>query len=186
MDISQLLLKKEELPILHGNCFQVPIHPKLLNPSVNINPLIAKDVFPKVAKEWYTDLKEYLPLEKDPEKREWYENVFLKEKEVVIENNKQFFGIWEDEFQLSNNGFVICFSISRNAGGTLYFRKDDPNCQSFGQEYIKFSDDKRKEFGFKEGRCFVYASHNIDHYPGALFLRNWAIAYMNEVLQELF
>ena len=32
----------------------------------------------------------------------------------------------------------------------------------------------------------VYAQHNIDHYPGALFLRNWAILYMNEVFKQVF
>ena len=39
---------------------------------------------------------------------------------------------------------------------------------------------------FAENRLYVYAQHNVDSYPGALFLRNWAILYMNEVFKELF
>jgi hypothetical protein len=186
MIISQLVLTKKELPILHDHCFQIPVHPKLLDSTISINPLIAKEIFPEVAEDWRNDLEEYLPLEKDLEKREWYEQVFLKKHDKIIKrNNSQFFGIWEDEIQLSDNGLVEGFSISRNAGGSLYFNKEEMNCQSFGKPYIQFSDEKAKEFQSKEGRFFVYSPHNIDYYPGALFLRNWAIMYMNEVFKEI-
>ncbi|MEK6913805.1 MAG: hypothetical protein AABW47_04010 [Nanoarchaeota archaeon] len=191
MNINSLLLTKEELPILHNGCFQIPIHPKLLDSNLRINPLIAKNIFSKVAEEYRADLTEYASQEKDIAKREWYENVFLKDRKVVKKNNQQFFGIWEDEIKLSDNGLVIGFSISRNAGGSLYFAENEnscigiiPNCM------IKFTPDKAREFeiGYGGGgisSAFVYSSHNIDDYPGALFLRNWAIEYMNEVFREL-
>jgi hypothetical protein len=183
-----LLLTKDELPILHDICFQIPIHPKLLNLDIKINPLTAKEIFPQVAEEWRSDLIEHLPMEKDLEKRKWYEEVFLKKEGIKIEYGRQFFGIWEDEIQLADNGLVVGFSISRNAGGSLYFDKEEMNCQSlpiFGKPYIKFSDEKAKEFEFEKNRFFVYSPHNVDYYPGALFLRNWAIRYMNEVFKEI-
>jgi len=186
MALNNLCLTKEELPILNEICFQIPIHPKLLNLDIKINPLIAREIFPKVAEEWRNDLIEYTSQEKDSEKREWYENVFLKKPEKIIKRNySQFFGTWEDDIRLSDNGLVVGFSISRNAGGSLNFNKETDNCKSWRRPYIKFLDKKAKEFQFEENRFFVYSPHNIDYYPGALFLRNWAIMYMNEVFKEL-
>ena len=185
MAINKLVLTKEELPILHNNCFQIPIHPKLLDPALNLNPEIAKDIFPEVAEEWRSDLKAYLPFEKDLNNRKWYEDVFLKEEKIKIRYGRQYLGIWEDDIQTLDNGFVWGFSISRNAGGSLYFNEDELNCQAFGDIYIKFSEDKKKEFENKNKRIWTYAPHNIDKFPGALFLRNWAMMYMNEVLKEI-
>ena len=92
MEISQLFLIKEELPILHDSCFQIPIHPKLLDSSLRLNPSIAKDIFSKVAEEWRDDLTEYAIQEKDLEKREWYEQVFLKKHDNIVKKNySQFF-----------------------------------------------------------------------------------------------
>ena len=55
------------------------------------------------------------------------------------------------------------------------------------RDYINyFSDKKAKEFEIRKNTAFVYAHHNIDAYPGALFLRNWAIRYMNEVFKQIF
>jgi hypothetical protein len=187
MELEKLFLAKTELPILHDNCFQIPIHPKLLDSNIKIREEIAREIFPQVAEEWKNDLKDYLPLERDLEKRKWYEEVFLKKREKIIRKNfSQFFGIWEDNTQTLDNGFVCGFSISRNAGGSLYFNQEEMNCQSFGNIYIKFSEDKRKEFENENKRIWTYAPHNIDYFPGALFLRNWAIKYMNEVFKEIF
>ena len=160
MNINSLLLTKEELPILDNICFRIPIHPKLLDPNLKLNPSIAKDVFPKVVEEWCRELKKNFPLG------------------------------WQDEIQLGSNGFVTGFSISRNYGGALYFEESDKNCESLlPNRLIKFSDEKSDEFKYKTvGKYLiglVYASHNINDYPGALFLRNWAMMYMNEVLKEI-
>ena len=62
--------------------------------------------------------------------------------------------------------------------------------------YVKFSKDKALEFGIKnnfinlgdglEGaQVYVYSQHNVDNYPGALFLRNWAILYLNEAMKQV-
>jgi len=87
--------------------------------------------------------------------------------------------------------FVNNFSISRNAGGSLYFWEDDINCEGIiPNSYIRFSKDKAKEFACKDIKdynlAFIYAQHNVDSFPGALFLRNWAIEYMNQVFKEIF
>jgi hypothetical protein len=186
MELEKLLLTKQELPILNETCFQIPIHPKLLDPNLEIDESLARKIFPEVAEEWYEDLKEYNP--EDRERKEWINRVFLKEKPVVKKhyNHQILNGFWEDDVNFLENGLVQCFSISRNAGGSIYFNENEFNCQSFGNIYIKFSEDKKKEFEFEKGKIYAYGSHNIDHYPGALFLRNWAIKYMNEVFKQRF
>jgi len=55
MNIEQLFLKKEELPILNETCFQIPIHPKLLDSSLNIDKLIAQKIFPPAVEILYMD-----------------------------------------------------------------------------------------------------------------------------------
>lgn len=186
MKLEQLFLKKQELPILYETCFQIPIHPKILDPNVEIDCSIARKVFQQAAKEWYEDLKEYNP--EDKERKEWINRVFLKEKlKITHEYNHQILNeFWKDDVNFMDNGLVQCFSISRNAGGSIYFNENEFNCQSFGETYIKFSPEKKKEFEFEKDKIYAYASHNIDHYPGALFLRNWAIKYMNEVFRQIF
>ncbi len=191
MDLEELFLKKEELPIFHKNCFQIPLHPRLLEPSIKIDETIAQKVFPEVAQEWYEELKKYSA--EDNQEKEWINSVFLKEKPIIEKyyNHQMILGFWQDEVNFRENGFVTCFSINRNAGGSLYFNSGDMNCETaIPGYYIKFSKEKAKEFEFENfrdnSRCLVYGSHNIDHYPAALFLRNWAIKYMNEVFKQVF
>ncbi len=75
------------------------------------------------------------------------------------------------------------------------------NCKTFvsfdfSAGYIRFSKDKALEFNIKdeiiklgndiEGvETYVYALHNVDYYPGALFLRNWAIRYLNDAVKQV-
>jgi hypothetical protein len=188
MKLEELFLKKEELPILHKTCFQIPIHPKLLSEDLRNYESLAKDIFPYIADDWYSDLKKYVANDKDGKK--WIDEVYLDKKpEIKSELHRQFVNdVWEDLIQTADNGLVTCFSINRNAGGSLYFNEEEFNCQSFGKVYIKFSEEKWKEFQFEDefNKLHVYAPHNIDSYPGALFLRNWAIKYMNEVFKEIF
>lgn len=204
MELKDLMLKKEEIPILHENCFQVPIHPKLLNPNIKIDENLARKVFPKVAHEWYEELKEYSNKLEDKDTKNWIDRVFLKKKpRIKKEYSYQVLDTllhWEDRVFTSENGFANLLSISRDAGGSLYFQKDNFDCRRFCSfdsptEYIRFSKDKSLEFNIEDkiitGKGFegiylhVYASHNIDYYPGALFLRNWAINYLNEAMKEI-
>lgn len=186
MELEQLFLKKEELPILYKTCFQIPIHPKLLENTTQIDKLIAQKIFSEVAEDWYEDLKKY--NSEDKQEKEWIDKVFLKEKPVIEKHyNHQIFNFWKDEVNFADNNLVTCFSINRNAGGSIYFYEEDFNCRSIGSAYIHFSDEKYQEFKPKdEDNLFVYSSHNIDNYPGALFLRNWAIKYMNEIFKRIF
>ena len=170
MRLEKLFLKKEELLILHETCFQIPIHPKLLDVNIKINKDIAKEIFPMVAEEWYKDLKKYVET-KNPENKKQIQKVYLDEKPIITKelNSQCLMGYWEDNIQTADNGFVTCFSINRNAGGSLYFNKDDMNCETaIPGYYINFSKEKSKEFESENfgnhSSCRVYAQHNIDHY----------------------
>jgi len=202
MNLQDILLKKEELPIEDENMFFVPIHPRLLDPEISLDSYIAKRVFPKAAEEWYKDLGEYA---KSPElkedTREWLQDVFLKEKpKIKLEYGKQVLNTigWHDDVRIDDNGFASMFSINRNAGGSLYFNREELGCETFVPfehgRFIKFSKEKLKEFavevreepGLDGAKLRIYSQHNVDYYPGALFLRNWAIEYMNEALTQIF
>jgi len=192
MKLENLFLKKEELPILHDFCFRIPIHPKLLNPNIEIDKSIAQKIFPQIAEEWYDDLNEYAKLEKNKSKKEWYQKVFLRERpKIEWKYSNQIFGGWEDRIGFMENGLVRDFMINRNAGGSLYFNQDDFNCEGLIPDYlVKFSKEKSTEFEFRKVENFsiahFYSQHNIDSFPGALFLRNWVIKYMNEVFKQIF
>lgn len=200
MELKDLLLKKEELPILRETSFFIPIHPTLLNPDIRLDSTIAKKVFPEAANDWYEDLRKYAESLEDESTRRWIEEVFLKQKpEVETEYSRQRVKslYWEDQTESDPNGFVRVFSISRDGGGSLYFNEgeiDSREFVSFEREIklIKFPRNKLIEFGKPyslgdvEGVVLnVYSQHNVDHFPGALFLRNWAILYMNEALKQI-
>jgi hypothetical protein len=180
MDIEQLCLKREELPILgnvHKIFFQIPIHPKLLNNSINIDMTIAQRIFPQVIKEGYKHLIKDVNF--NNEEREWTSTLFLERDLIDIKRSKVFF---------MNNGFVNKFSIDNDKGGTLYFNNQKLNYKSYALTFIKFSEEKYKEFSIEDDvdSLFVYSHENINTYPKALFLRNWAIEYMNEVFRQVF
>jgi len=198
MNIEELLLKKEELPILRESCFQIPIHPRLLDETLEINPELANQVLPQVTDEWYTELGQYCETLKDEEAKAWIKGAFLKKGARVIQNlANPIFGGWTINVSLENSGFAEGLSIGRNGGGSLYFDSKDTNCKHFvsfdSEGYIRFPRQKAENFALKikdtpnlQGVVvYTYGSHNIDAYPGALFLRNWAIAYENEALKEI-
>jgi len=202
MELSDLMLKKEEVPILHEINFQLPICPMLINPGIKIDPSLASKVFPQAARGWYDDLEAYVETaELDDQKREWYKEVFLKKKpEVKKEFGRQNIlnGSWREDIVLDGNGFARGFSISRDFGGSTYFNKGERGCRTFvpfqnNKGPVLFSEEKAKEFGFKEmdlnggqkgALVHVYALHNVANYSSALFLRNWGILYLNEALKS--
>lgn len=197
MNINDLLLNKEELPILCERCFQVPIHPLLIDFNTKLNPKLANEVFKKAAYEWYSDLSDYTKkLPDDAEVKNWIENIFLsKPLNIISDHGRQLLGNWEDNVLTARNGFATMLSISRNAGGSLYFNTEERSCSVManltrGSRYIRFSPEKIKEYAFrcpveKSELMHIYAHHNIDYFPGALFLRNWAIIYLNEALKSI-
>mgnify|MGYP001615175469 CR=1 FL=1 len=195
-----LQLTKDEIPIYGKNAFYVPIHPKLLKDGLTFDPSLASKVFPQVAKEWYSDLEEHVATTKLEEAtRDWYESVFLKSKPVIVKEGKyqkiNHLG-WRDELVIDERGFAWGLGINRNGGGSLYFREGDQNCENYiplsgkPNKFFSISSQKakalsREVIGEDLGRIHVYAHHNIDHYPGALFLRNWAIEYLNEAMRSI-
>ena len=196
MNIEDLLLRKEEITILYDNCFMVPIYPILLSDEVKIDPQIPHLLFKQAADEWYRELKEYSALLQDKETKEWYDNVFLKEPpEIKEERGRQIIGpqgFWEDGVQNLKNGFVDVLSINRNAGGSLFVGEAKP--QYISPPFVNFSKNKFEEYkapllmdyeGLEGVYSYIFSSHNIDHYPGALFLRDWAILCANESLKQV-
>ncbi len=201
MNLGELKLKKEELPILHESCFEIPIHPTLLNDDLTLPHYLASETFRETIDDWYEDLRNYVNKENlKPTKRKWYENSWLKEKPKIERHGTHQVLIpsqWIDKHITQENGFARCFSISRDFGGSLYFPSSYGECEtilSLSEEnngYIRFSSEKTKEFGFKEinydnrkmVNIHIYGHHNIDHFHGALFLRNWAINYMNKAFE---
>ncbi len=201
MNLGELKLKKEELPILHESCFEIPIHPRLLESNLTLPHDLASETFRETIDDWYEDLRNYVNKENlKPTKRKWYENYWLKEKtKIERQGNHQVLMPcqWMDKYITQENGFARCFSISRDFGGSLYFPSSHGECEdilslsSENRGYIRFSAEKAKEFGFEElelgdekvVKVHIYGSHNIDHYHSALFLRNWAINYMNKAFE---
>ena len=203
MHINDLLLTKEEIPILFETAFHIPIHPRLLSSDIELDPDLAKKVFPLVIDDWYSELKKYTVSLEDAEKKEWIQEAFLKKKPVsrlkccCYELDCP---IWESNVLNSENGFANVLRISRNSGGGIYFHKDKYDFKRWvslekNSGYIRFSREKALEFNSEkeiypisdeEGvHIFIYKQHNVDHHPGALFLRNWGILYLNEAMKEV-
>jgi hypothetical protein len=203
MELEKVLLKKEELPIevnenLYSPYFTVPIHPRLLDPNISMDKNLAREVFLRAAKEWYDDLRQYAKKIKNKENKNWIEHLFLGKKLSIKEEHgsQVVYPVrWEDTVFTSENGFAAHLSISRNAGGSLFFSKNE-SVQGIGFRIVRFLPEKFLEYrcriserdgdGSRGVAAYVYCQHNIAHYPGALFLRNWAILYLNEALKQVF
>ncbi len=202
MNINDILLQKEELPILttdycDDSRFCVPVHPALLRSDISLDANLPHTVFLQAAQEWYDDLQAVLPLVSEEETEQWYQRVFLKEKPDVERHYDRFRlknGTWESQVFPTETGFCS-FSISRDAGGSF----TPPEQKFLGSRYVRFTKEKFAAYAcpdFPEvhrdshGRPlgvlgYAYGHHNIDHYPGALFLRNWGILYLNAALKSL-
>lgn len=200
MKLDQLLLRKEELPILgKPDCprFTVPIHPALLRPDVRIDPTIAYHVFRQAAQEYHTELTQYVATMQDEKEKVWYKEVFLKNPTVMTDKRGRqtiLDGMWEDLVQTGENGFARVLSINRNVGGTLFYNSEDRSCthEYLSPPTVNFTPEKFAAYAVLEKNPNIigvtgnaYSHHNIDHYPGALFLRNWAILYLNEAMKSI-
>ena len=194
MRLEELLLRKEELPVFVENRFQVPIFPLLLSKEVVFEKEIASRVFHSAALAWQDDLREYaqsLEEKKDKDKREWLEETYLDKPVTVIVNDlgRQIVdppGFWEDLVITGDNGLVTGFSISRNAGGSLYLGDNFEREQVVIHKLVRFTPVKLAAYLVSGDlrKVYCYSMHNVDFYQGALFLRNWAILYLNEALKE--
>src|SRR3989344_8449423 len=210
MAIEDFLVTKEELPILYKPrfsrpIFHVPIHPSLVRSDITLDPKIAQRVFPQAAKEWYVDLKRYADgLSEEDTDKKWFNEVFLKAEPTIekmyagtdFERQEMHPLSWRDDAVVEKTGFARGISISRDAGGSLYYRADE-RAGLLHPRYVKFDESKfrlycsdssfnNESFPFSNGTIGLeYHHHNIDHYPGALFLRNWAILILNESMRQV-
>ncbi len=194
MDLDALLLQKEELPIRRETDFVVPIYPVLLREDIQLDPQIAHQVFAHAAEEYHQDLKKYIETMKDGEEKKWYQDVFLRDPTVKSDElSRQFIlnGMWEDYVLTSKTGFARALANDGASGGSLYYNSDDNTCQEYiCPPVVQFSPEKFKAYSIKKisqpgGIVHNYSSHNIDTFPQTLFLRNWAILYLNEALREV-
>lgn len=214
MDIDQILLDRGEV-LIHDSfdpshptetphpIFFVPIHPKLLSKNVSMNEFYAKSAFPEVVDDWQDDLKKYsdsimenknYPEEFDKEEYKSYIDTHISRKvEAVFEHNEYKLKptSWESSVTTSETGFARSISVGASMGGTLFF---DPNSEYMVSPHdLKFSDEKfleyqsDKKFGNPKDGLYVnaYSHHNIDWYPSGLFLRNWAVKYLNKVMKQV-
>lgn len=195
MELSDLLLKKEEIAILHKSDFCVPIHPRLTQPDIILPRDIAYDVLPGVVEAWQADIKE-LMVEYDPKYQDWITEVFLSQKATLTDEGTRKIikpTHFEPVTRIDATGFCSSFSISRDFGGSIYFNKSDSSArQLICPPFAKFSPEKFREYG--NGRpgpsedssvAFIYEQHNVDELPGATLLRNWAIAYLNAAMTHI-
>ena len=196
MDLDQLLLKKEEVPIFYETSFYLPIHPSLLRKDIALDPHLANKVFPQAAVEWYAELKEHTETVEDQQIKKWYQDVFLKEEPIIKDGKLANPPLrWHDEVFFDGNGFAVHLSINRNCGGSLYFNEDYLSKPKYiDSPIVNFTPEKFEAYAapgtiqftdLPGTRAYVYNPHNIDYFPGALFLRNWALLYLNEALRFL-
>ena len=194
MSIENLLLTKEEVPIISGSHFIIPIHPMLLRKDMVIDKNLAYSVFPQAAEEWYTELTEYVSTLENGKEKTWINDVFLKGKPEVKEERGRLtvypLKFWQALVETMENGFATVLSINRNVGGSLFLPPDDKK-QHISPVIVKFSPEKFKAYEAEDigldsslgAYSYAYDQHNIDNYQGALFLRNWAMLYVNEALK---
>ena len=160
------------------------------------DPLLAHQIFPQVAQEWYGDMQAHCANLSDESEKTWFQDVFIPSSpEIREERGHQVIypgGSWSDLVRNETNGFASLLSISRDAGGTLYINSDEKPHEYFCPPLVNFSPEKFKAYvrpGYDMRALpgaigFTYDQHNIDYTPGALFLRNWALAYHNEALKS--
>ena len=182
MKLEELLLRKEEVSIVNERGVVVPIHPAPLN-AFRVDPDIAHNVFPQAAEEWYDELQAYARTVDDEEKGWLKEQYLNKPLQIRKEYGRQIVdppGFWTDDVITRENGFASSLMIDRDAGSSLYLENSILDIfVVLGN--LKLSEEKLREFS----SGYVYAPHNVDYYPGALFLRNWALLYENEVLKQM-
>lgn len=193
LSLQDLLLRKQELPIRRETSFIIPIHPILLRKDIALDPQIAHRVFPQAAREYFAELRAHTETVEDEQTKSWYNDFFLRESEVRVDNGRQVILCWEDLVLTTETGFAHCLSISRDAGGILFFNKEDRDCvrNYIYPPLVDFTPEKFEAYAVERIQkvsgvvANTYASHNIDYFPGALFLRNWALLYHNAALQSI-
>ena len=171
----------------------VPIYPALLREDIQLDSQIAHRVFAQVAQEYLLDLEKYTETMQDEKKKEYYQQMLRRDATVVPDKNgEQTFRGWQDLVRTSDTGFATVLAQSGSCGGSLYYNKNESEC---GKKFIcsplvMFSEEKFRAYSIRRNDIsgaivHAYGYHNIDTFLQALFLRNWAILYLNSALREL-
>jgi hypothetical protein len=194
MKLEELLLKKEEIPILpgegryyRGGRFVLPIYPKLLSKDVAIDPELANKVFKRAAEDWLADMKKEGQIKKSVK-------ISIRKKhglQIVHPFN------FEAEVTTIYNGFVKGIAIN-SYQNLLFIEPNSPLAVIPEEGTVKFSTEKFEAYccGCKSRHyannradwydMYLFRLHNPGHYPELLFLRNWGILYVNEALKQVF
>ena len=197
--LENILIEKTEIPIKYNTCFYVPIHPRLILPETRLDPTLAHQIFPQVVVEWYEEMTTLAELERDSETKKRYQSIPLKNKPVIDNGKLVNFAVqWKNNVKTTKEGFAKLLSLG-GISGLLYFYPQHSNTyqgcvEGLSPHKIRFTPEKFCEYSLPDlfqgdgvpGRDFyVYQQHNIEDLPTALFLRNWAIMYLNEALKSI-
>ncbi len=187
-----LLLKREEIKIFRGNGFKLPIHPKLLHPSIRLDSDLAFKVLEQSATDWVEDLNAKI-REQTFEEQEFWRNIYLITPRKIIRK----FGrihlepeiFLEINFLTNENGFARVLSLSRNQG-CLYFEKNpEIGYIGFGR-MCNIPTEKLRLYAIKIWNentftIYTYSQHNVDQLAPSLFLRAWGVNYLNAALESV-
>jgi len=183
MNIEDILIKKEEVPMGDSGRSVIPVHPKLLSEEVQLDPRLAHNLFPAAVKDWYEELTGYVAGLNEGQSRNWIQEVFLSDGfEVVTGDRYQHAagGVLEDGVKgHKKNGFAGPLSIGGSCACIGIDGTDNGSNHIIGVDF----DEEKWEF-FKGS--YTYSGHNLDSYPMGLFARNWALIYINECLKISF
>jgi len=215
MELEQILIRKEEIPIyevLTGTgpkpYFQLPIHPIFASDEIRLDEGLAQRLFPKILGDWHIELKAHADGLPEGDTKNWFYSVFLDGKPYIEKKyGSQYIGprkIWRDDVGFLKNGFAFYFSLERDMAGSIgvHFGDFDGIRKYIGPRQVKFTPEKFAEYDAdrdlkkkitkkqireaKDGvSAYVFGHHNVELYASALFLRDWAIMYENEALKSL-
>ncbi len=193
-------LTKDEIRIFGPNHtgFYVPIHPTLLEQSRSFDRTLANRVFPQAAGEWYEDLQTFLANTPtlEPDLREYCKELlrYGKPRVLAVDGRQELEHIgWEDRVRTDERGFATTLALSPSTNG-LYF-SEDSHCRvalslrGGPETRFNLSREKVQSLAGEEHGDFAivatYGKHNVNTLPGALFLRNWAMAYVNAAMTSV-
>ncbi|MBI4017829.1 MAG: hypothetical protein HY366_02700 [Candidatus Aenigmarchaeota archaeon] len=189
MELEDLLLKKEEIPLQRSQIefypapCNVPVHPLLLDEKRRFDIRLAHTVFPMVVQEWHEELKTYAGQPDWKDERDLIEE-YLSVKPRVVEREALYvepYGRYGERWETSRGRLTNGFpgALSNGAHTSFFVNVDD----DLGAELrMNFSDRKRELYR----GCRPYSQHNVHTLSHALLLRNWAIACVNEGLMQVF
>lgn len=192
MEIDDILLKSREIYIGDGQekpRLVVPIHPSLLRKDIKIDERLGYETLSRAIKPWRKDVNKYHKIIKDTTSKKSINigGVESVHDDVWIIKPED---IYIDRFGFMDNGLVRTFQLGDE--NALYL--DQNNTISIHQDEAVFKAEKLYEYSCKKdddilgsgfATCYAYQVHNLGNYRAALFLKNWAVIYLNTALKQI-